>query len=519
MSDAARKAGKVYLVGAGPGDPKLLTIRGKECLQRADVVLYDYLANPALLALAPAEAERIYVGRRGRQAYDDQGHINELLIQKAREGKIVVRLKGGDPFVFGRGGEEAEAVAAAGVAYEIVPGVTSAVAVPAYAGIPVTHRTFASSVAFLTAHEDTAKGASALDWSRMASGPGTLVFLMGVKNLQRVVDQLVTEGKSPDLPVAVIRWGTRAAQRTVVGALRDIVRKVAEAGIEPPALVVVGEVVRLRDRLNWFESKPLFGKRILVTRAPEQAGDLSDRLAELGAEPIECPTIQLVPPESWEPLDRAIAELRRFRWVVFTSVNGVKYFMERLRHAGKDARSLAGATICAIGPKTADELTAVGLTADLVPSGFQAEGLLDAMLQAGVSAGDHVLIPRAAVARELLPNQLRQMGVEVRVVPAYRAVRPVVDVESVKDLLRRQAIDVVTFASSSTAANFCGLFESRDELVALARDVTIACIGPITAQTARERGLTVGVTAAENTIPALVDAIVRHAVEGSTQRA
>lgn len=519
MSDLTRKSGIVYLVGAGPGDPKLLTIRGKECLQRADVVFYDYLANPALLALAPPGAERIYVGRRGREAYDDQEHINRSLIEKAREGKVVVRLKGGDPFVFGRGGEEAEAVAAAGLAYEIVPGVTSAIAVPAYAGIPVTHRTFASSVAFLTAHEDPAKGASTLDWSRMASGPGTLVFLMAVKNLQTVVDQLVTEGKSPDIPVAVIRWGTRAAQRTVVGALRDIVEKVADAGIEPPALVVVGEVVRLRERLNWFEAKPLFGKRILVTRAPEQATDLSDLLAEQGAEPIECPTIQLVPPESWEPLDRAIAELRRFRWVVFTSVNGVRYFMERLCHAGKDARALAGATICAIGPKTADELATVGLKADLVPSDFQAEGLLDAMLQAGVSAGDHVLIPRAAVARELLPDQLRRMGVDVRVVPAYRAVCPEVDIAAIKDLFRSRAIDVVTFASSSTAAHFCELFDSREELQALTRDATIACIGPITAQTARERGLTVGVTATRNTIPALVDAIVRHAVERSTQRA
>jgi uroporphyrinogen III methyltransferase/synthase len=515
----AHPKGKVYLVGAGPGDPKLLTIRGKECLQRADVVLYDYLANPALLAIAPPEAERVYVGRRGRQAYDDQGYINRLLIQKAGEGKVVVRLKGGDPFVFGRGGEEAEAVAAAGVSLEIVPGVTSAVAVPAYAGIPVTHRTFASSVAFLTAHEDPAKGASGLDWSRMASGPGTLVFLMGVKNLPSVVDHLITEGKSPELPVAVIRWGTRAAQRTLVGTLRDIVRKVAEAKLEPPALVVVGEVVRLRERLNWFESKPLFGKRILVTRATEQAGDLSERLAELGAEPIECPTIQVVPPESWAPMDRAIEDLPRFRWVVFTSVNGVKRFLERLRLAGKDTRALAGATLCAIGPRTAEELAAAGLKADLVPADFQAEGLLDAMLQAGVAAGDHVLIPRAAAARELLPEQLRRMGVDVRVVPAYRTVRPAIDMDPIKEWLRAQAIDVVTFASSSTVTNFCDWFESREELAATTGGAAIACIGPVTAKTARERGLAVAVTAGQNTIPALVDAIVRHAVEGSAQRA
>lgn len=518
MSDKASGTGKVYLVGAGPGDPKLITLRGRECLQRAEVVLYDYLANPALLAWAPAAAERLYVGRRGRQAYDDQDHINHLLIQKAREGKTVVRLKGGDPFVFGRGGEEAEAVAAAGVPYEIVPGVTAAVAVPAYAGIPVTHRTFASSVAFLAAHEDPKKGASSLDWSRMASGPGTLVFLMGVKNLSTVVDQLVTEGKSPDLPVAVIRWGTRAAQRTVVGALRDIAQKVAEAKLEPPALVVVGDVVRLRERLNWFESKPLFGKRVLVTRATDQAGDLSDLLAEQGAEPIECPTIQIVGPETWEPLDHAIRELSRFRWVVFTSVNGVRFFMERLRQARKDARALSGATICAIGPKTAEALSSVGLTADLVPAEYQAEGLLDSLLQAGISAGDHVLIPRAAVARELLPDQLRGMGVEVRVVPAYRTIRPTTDLADVKERLAVNAIHLITFTSSSTVTNFCEMFETREELTQATKGATVACIGPITAQTARACGLAVGIMATTNTIPGLVDAIVKRTAEGSMQQ-
>jgi uroporphyrinogen III methyltransferase/synthase len=322
----AKKIGIVYLVGAGPGDPKLLTLRGRECLERADVVLYDYLANPALLNLAPAGAERIYVGRRGRGQYQDQGEINRLLIEKVRDGKTVVRLKGGDPFVFGRGGEEAEAVAAAGLPFEVVPGVTSAVAAPAYAGIPVTHRTLASTVTFVTGHEDPTKETEALEWPRLATAHGTLVFLMGVKNLPAIVANLKKEGKPGNTPAAVIRWGTKAGQRTVVGTVDTIAAKSAEAKIEPPSIIVVGEVVRLREQLNWFETKPLFGRRVLVTRAREQADELSGLLAEQGAEPIECPTIQVVPPDSWVELDGAIAGLKQFQWLVFTSVNGVKPF-------------------------------------------------------------------------------------------------------------------------------------------------------------------------------------------------
>jgi len=504
-----KKTGIVYLVGAGPGDPRLLTLRGKECLERADVVLYDYLANPVLLDLAPPRAERIYVGRRGRGHYQKQEEINRLLIEKVRAGNTVVRLKGGDPFVFGRGGEEAEAVAGAGLPFEVVPGVTSAVAAPAYAGIPVTHRTLASTVTFVTGHEDPAKAAAALEWPRLATAHGTLVFLMGVKNLPAIVANLLREGKSSDTPAAVIRWGTKPGQRTVIGTLETIADKAAEARIEPPSIIVIGEVVRLREQLNWFETKPLFGRRVLVTRAREQAAELSRLLVEQGAEPVECPTIRIVPPDNWAELDGAIDDLSRYQWLVFTSVNGVKPFMDRLRQRKLDGRAVAGLRLCCIGPRTAEALAGYGLRADLVPSEYQAEGLIEAMKAAGVK-GQRVLIPRAAVAREILPEQLRALGADVRVVTAYRTVLPEVETEHVKDLLKKQALHVLTFASSSTVRNFCGLFSGRDEMRRLTAGLVVACIGPITAKTAAEEGLSVTVTAAENTVPALVEAIVEH---------
>ena len=309
--------GIVYLVGAGPGDPGLLTVKGKECLEQADIVLYDYLANPALLDYAPAGAERVYVGRRGRGQYQEQSAINRMLIERAQAGQVVVRLKGGDPFVFGRGGEEAEAVAAAGVPFEIVPGVTAAVAVPAYAGIPVTHRTLASTVTVVTGHEDPSKGATVIDWPKLAATTGTLVFMMGMKTLPMIVSRLLDEGRSADTPVAAIRWGTRAQQRTIIGTLQDIVVKAAQAALEPPTVIVVGDVVKLRDQLNWFEKRPLFGKRILLTRAREQAGEFARLLAAYGAEAVEAPTIKMVPPPSWEAGGVGGERGSPVKWVVF----------------------------------------------------------------------------------------------------------------------------------------------------------------------------------------------------------
>ncbi|HEX6826358.1 MAG TPA: uroporphyrinogen-III C-methyltransferase, partial [Nitrospiraceae bacterium] len=362
------RSGKVYLVGAGPGDPGLLTLKGKECLEAADVVLYDYLANPVLLQYAPATAQRIYVGRRGRGQYQDQTDINRLLIERAKEGNVVVRLKGGDPFVFGRGGEEAEAVAAAGIDFELVPGVTAAVAVPAYAGIPVTHRTLASTVTFVTGHEDPTKPTALLEWPKLASASGTLVFMMGMKNLPSIVKQLLSEGRPSDTPVAAIRWGSKAAQQTIVGTLGDIVLKTEAVHLEPPTVIVVGEVVRLRRQLNWYETKPLFGKRVVLTRAQEQAREFSQLLAAYGAEPVEVPTIQIVPPASWQAIDDAMTRLSTYQWLIFTSVNGVRPFMDRLYAAGKDARALANLRLCAIGPRTAQELGVHGLTPDIIPT-------------------------------------------------------------------------------------------------------------------------------------------------------
>jgi uroporphyrinogen III methyltransferase / synthase len=332
---------------------------------------------------------------------------------------------------------------------------------------------------------------------------------MGMKNLPAIVERLTKDGKAIETPVALIRWGTRSHQRTVVGTLGDIVEKAEQAQMEPPTIIVVGQVVRLRDQLNWYETRPLFGKRVLVTRAREQAGELSTLLAEHGAEPVEYPVIQTVPPETWHEVDTALADLSRYHWLVFTSVNGIRPFMERLQSNGQDARALSGLRIGCIGPRTAEELARYGLNADLIPAQFQAEGLIAAMTEAGVS-GRRVLIARAAVAREILPDQLRAVGADVRVVTVYRTIRPISAVERLRDQLARRDLHVMTFASSSTVRNFCAIFESREDLRTLTAGAAVACIGPITAQTAEEEGLPVTIMAKENTIPALVEAIVHY---------
>jgi len=504
-----RSKGKVYLVGAGPGDPKLLTLRGKECLEQADVVLYDYLANPALLSHAPDQVERVYVGRRGKGKYPVQDEINRVLIERAREGKVVVRLKGGDPFVFGRGGEEAEVLASAGIEFEVVPGVTAAVAAPAYAGIPVTHRTLASTMTIVTGHEDPDKPTTGLEWPKLATSHGTLVFLMGMKNLPGIVTNLMAEGRAPTTPVAIIRWGTRASQQTVVGTLADIVGKAEAANMEPPSVIVVGEVVRLRSQLNWFEQRPLFGKRVLMTRAKEQAAELATLLAAYGADPVEAPTIRIMPPADWSAVDRAIGAIGTYDWVIFTSVNGVAQFMTRLCASGLDVRCLAGRRVCCIGPRTAQELAKFGVKADAVPVDYQAEGIL-MMLGAQDLKKARVLIPRAAVARELLPDELRARGAQVDVVPVYRTLTPDGDGEGWRRQLMDRQIHVVTFTSSSTVRNFVGMLGGVDAVKVLLQSIVIACIGPITAKTVEEYGMPVSIVPGENTIPALVDAIALY---------
>ena len=508
------KPGTVYLVGAGPGDPKLLTLRGKECLEQADVVLYDYLANPALLEHLKPTAERIYVGRRGRGRYGAQEEINRVMIERARAGKIVVRLKGGDPFMFGRGGEEAEAVADAGLPLEVVPGVTAATAVPAYAGIPVTHRTLASSMAVVTGHEDPAKPSPTVEWDRLAATSGTVVFLMGMKTLPSIVAHLVAAGRPPTTPVALIRWGTRAEQKTVVGTLADIVKKAETAALEPPTVIVVGEVVSLRAKLNWFETRPLFGMAVLITRPQEQVKEFSDLLSAYGATVMAFPTIAIVPPRDWTMLDQAIHELSRYDWIVFTSVNGVHYFLQRLDHSGRDVRALAGARLCAIGPRTAEALAAARLKVDLLPTEYQAEGLIEAFSKKQIK-GAKILIPRAEVARDLLPDELRAQGAEVTVAVAYRTVRPEADVAALQEALREGRIGVVAFTSSSTVRNYVECFSSPEEAQALTSGTIVACIGPITAQTAEAYGLKVGIQAKANTVPALAEAIAEHFTSSS----
>jgi uroporphyrinogen III methyltransferase/synthase len=503
-----KKPTTVYLVGAGPGDPKLITLRGKELLAEADVVIYDYLANPKLLEFAKEGAEKIYVGKKGGSRSPlHQEHIQQLMIEAAKAGKCVVRLKGGDPFIFGRGGEEAEALVAAGIPFEVVPGVTSAISVPTYAGIPLTHREMASTVAFVTGHEDPAKEGSLVDWAKLAGGPDTLVFLMGMGNLAGIVSELVRHGKDPKTPIALIRWGTHPFQKTLVGRLDNIVEKVGTEGMKPPVVMVIGEVVSLRNRLNWFESKPLFGKRIVVTRAKEQAPEFMDLLSSYGAEAISFPTLQLAPPPSWAEMDAAIERIERYDWIIFTSVNGVQSFRKRLATLRKDLRLLKGISLCAIGPQTAAEVEAWGLQVDLVPSEFKAEGVLQALEGRGI-AGKRFLIPRAKEAREILPEEIQKKGGKVDVVPVYQSVRPDHDRASLETLLRGKKVDVITFASSSTLRNFMEILgpQRRSWLAGSA----IACIGPITAETAREFGLKVDVIPGEYTLPALAESIVDY---------
>ena len=497
--------GFVSLIGAGPGDPGLLTLRGAEALSRADVVVYDYLANPALLAHARPGAEQIYAGKQAGRHTLSQDEINALLVERGLAGQRVARLKGGDPFVFGRGGEEALALLEAGVAFEVVPGVTSAVAAPAYAGIPVTHRGLASSLAIVTGHEDPAKDEPALDWAHLATGVDTLVLLMGIGNLPRIVAELVAHGRPASTPAAVVRWGTLPGQQTVTGTLADIAGRVQEAGLQPPAVTIVGAVAGLRERLRWFEDRPLFGQRVLVTRTREQAGALSARLRALGAEAVELPTIRIAPPDDWAPLDAAIAGLPGTDWIVFTSANGVDRFWERLQAARLDARALHGARLAAIGPATAAALEARGLRADYVPEEYVAEAVAAGL---GDVRGRRVLLPRADLARPALADLRREGGAEVLEVAAYRTVRPEIDPGTLRAMLA--GVTTATFTSSSTVRNLAAA--ARDaglELPVALGHALVACIGPITAATAREHGLPVHVVAGPYTVDGLVEALLK----------
>jgi uroporphyrinogen III methyltransferase / synthase len=499
------KKGKVYLIGAGPGDPGLFTIRGKECLEKADVIVYDYLVNPRLLQHARGESEIIYVGKRSGSKEMSQENINRLLVHRAKEGKIVARLKGGDPFIFGRGGEEAEELFKSGIPFEVVPGVTSASAVPAYAGIPLTHRDFNSSFAVVTGHEDPTKEESNLPWESL-SKIRTVVFLMGVKNIEENMKKLIEFGKSPQTPVALITWGTLPKQRTITGNIEEIGRIVKEKKVKSPAIIVVGEVVGLREILNWFETKPLFGKKVIVTRTRIQASVLVKLLEEEGAEAIEFPTIEIVPPESWDEMDRAIENLDTYSWVIFTSVNGVQIFFERLKGKKKNIMELKGIRIATIGEQTGRAVENLGLSVDVIPYEFRAEGIIENFREIDIK-GKRILIPRAKEAREILPLELQRMGAEVHVVTAYETKKPnAKKVGEVKEMLRCGEIDVVTFASSSTVRNFLSIFEDEKLLL----KSTIACIGPITAEPLREIGIEPQIIPKKYTIEELVKEIVNY---------
>jgi len=501
----------VYLIGAGPGDPGLISVKGLECLKKADVVIYDYLSNPRLLVHCRPEAEKIYVGKKGAQHTLEQEDINKLLVEKAAAGNVVARLKGGDPFVFGRGGEEAEALMEAGIPFEVVPGITAAVAAPAYAGIPVTHRDLTSTFALVTGHEDPTKEESAIDWAKLATGVGTLAFYMGVKNLPRIVEKLMKNGRSADTPVAVIRWGTMPEQKTVTGTLADIVERVKEAKITAPAITLVGEVVRMREHLNWFEARPLFGKRIVVTRSRAQASEFIEQLEGFGAEAIEMPTIKIADPEDFRPLDTAIDDIESFNWIVFTSVNAVGRFVDRLLQRGRDIRDLKGVKICAIGSATADEIRSYKLRVDLIPPKYVAESIIESLQTSGEIKGKRFLLPRADIARSLLPDEIAKLGGEAIEVDVYRTVLEEEADQQVIERLLSGEIDLVTFTSSSTVRNFAQLV-GQDRLDQIKSKTRFASIGPITTQTAKELGIPIHIEASQHDIPGLVEAILAFLV-------
>jgi uroporphyrinogen III methyltransferase / synthase len=499
------KQGIVYLIGAGPGDPGLITVRGLDCLRRADAVVYDYLANPALLSEAPA-AEQIYVGKTRGYHHRPQDEINALLAELAGQGKVVARLKGGDPYLFGRGGEEALYLHRQGVAFEVVPGVTAGFAAAAYAGIPLTHRDFTTSLGLVTGHEDPAKKFSSLDWEKLATGVGTLVFYMGMANLELIARELIAHGRSPLTPVAVVRWATTPRQQTLTGTLADISARVRETGFKPPAVIIVGEVVTLREKLRWFDNRPLFGRRVLVTRSVEQGGRFTELLAAAGAEALSCPVLEVLPAADPAPLDAALANLSATDLLILTSANAVEHFIARLRAAGRDLRALAGVEIAVVGPKTGEALAAHGLVADLVPADFRAEGVLELLRERGVT-GQRILYPRAELARELLATELAALGAEVDAPIAYRTRPPQQGAERLREALAA-GIDAVTFTSSSTVDNLLAMAgEGAPELLA---NVTIVSIGPLTTATARRHGLTVHVEAASSTLEGMVAAMIDY---------
>ena len=500
------RSGVVHLVGAGPGDPGLVTVRALELVASADLVLYDRLIPDEVLRAARPDAELVYVGKRPGEPTIEQPEIERRMVEAAEAGRSVVRLKGGDPFVFGRGGEEGEALAAAGVLFEVVPGVTAGVAAPAYAGIPVTHRDDASAVAFVTGHEDPEKPASALDWDALAAFPGTLVLYMGVKRLAENTAALIAAGRDPKQPAAAIERGTMPGQRTVTATLGDLAEAVEREGIGAPAVIVVGPVVARREALAWLERRPLFGRRVVVTRARAQASGLASSLRGLGAEVVELPAIRIEPRIDSNEVRKAVNDLHSYALVCLTSPNGVRLLFGAMAEAGRDARALANATVAAIGPGTEAELAAHGIHADVVPKEFVAEALAEALADVPVK-GRPVLVARAAEARDVLPDALRERGAKVDVVTLYETVAEPPDPEAVE---AAQSADYLTFTSSSTVRNLVAALDGR-----LPEGIRIVSIGPVTSEAARDAGLGVDIEAERHDIDGLIEALLADAAPTS----
>ncbi len=499
---AKKEKGKCFLVGAGPGDPGLVTLRAKECVGQAEVVVYDYLSNPEILKWAPETAEIIYAGKKAGAHTLGQEEINALLVEKAAAGKCVVRLKGGDPFVFGRGGEEALALARAGIPFEIVPGISSAVAAAAYAGVPVTHRGLATSVTFFTGHEET--GESSIDYAALARLGGTQVMLMGIERLKEITAEMTAQGFREDLPVALVRWGTTGRQQTLVSTLGQVAGRALEEDFRPPAVAIFGEVVTLRRELNWFEERPLSGRRIVVTRTRKQAGELSRRLQALGADILELPTIRIEPPTDLRAFAELVQDAHGYDWIIFTSPNGVDAFFDLFYKLYDDAREIGGARIAAIGPATAQRVRDFRLKVDLQPEEFVAEAIVKEFKKEGGVENLRILLARAEQARDVLPKELSKLGAIVDEGFAYRTVGETRDLTGARQRLLEEGADLITFTSSSTVDNFLALG------LAWPAGMKVASIGPITSKTARDHGLEVAVEAPRHDIPGLVDAIRKY---------
>ena len=501
----------VYIIGAGPGDPWLISVRGLRCLTQADVVIYDHLVHERLLRRTRPDVEKIDVGPAAPEPMEQEA-ICYLLAEKAREGKVVARLKWGDPFVFDRGGEEALFLHEHGVRFEVVPGIPAAVGVPAYAGIPVTYPGAGDTVTFVRGHEDTQSKKPNVDWASLCKLGGTVVCYCGPKQIGTYLDAMVSHGYDPKTAAALIFNGTQPSQDTVVGTLQELLDHVKQPKFKNAAMLVVGRVTGLREHLRWFDARPLFGKQIVVTRPREQASDLVEALELLGATVVEAPTVRIVPPEDYGPLDEACAKVAEYDWVVFTSANGVDYFFQRLQEGPGDTRSLAGVKLCAIGPGTAERLAKHCLKVDLMPSEYRAEAVVDALRSTGDLKKKKFLLPRADIARELLADELRKSGAEVTEVTAYRSVSVEPDRDNEPDIYRMlldRKVDVVTFTSASTVRNFVKLY-GAEPVADLLSSVAIASIGPVTAEAAQQCGIKTAIMPTDYTIPGLVKAIVEY---------